>query len=98
VILSGLMKSQYAIFVPQKYQDILAEARVEITNASRSMDKPEQFGPAISKARELVQSVKSKNVLQMDVDIIEKEIAVLEKNINKVVTLKAEQYSAVYSF
>lgn len=43
IILSGLMKSQYALFVPQKYRDILAEARVEITNASRSMDKPEQF-------------------------------------------------------
>jgi hypothetical protein len=37
------MKSQYALFVPQKYRDVLAEARVEITNASRSMDKPEQF-------------------------------------------------------
>lgn len=43
IILSGLMKSQYAIFVPQKYRDILAEARVEITTASRSLDKPEQF-------------------------------------------------------
>jgi hypothetical protein len=37
------MKSQYALFVPQKYRDILAEARVELTNASRSLEKPEQF-------------------------------------------------------
>jgi len=43
IILSGLMKSQYAIFVPQKYRDILAEARVEMTNASKALDKPEQF-------------------------------------------------------
>lgn len=33
VILSSLMKSQYAIFIPQKYKDILSEARVELTNA-----------------------------------------------------------------
>jgi hypothetical protein len=43
IILSGLLKSQYAIFVPQKYKDILAEARVEMTNASKALDKPEQF-------------------------------------------------------
>ena len=98
IILSGLMKSQYALFVPQKYRDILAEARVEITNASRSMDKPEQFGPAITKARELLTQVKNKNVLQIDVEAIEKEIAVLEKNINKVVSLTTEQYAPIYTF
>lgn len=98
IILSGLMKSQYAIFVPQKYRDVLTEARVELTNASRAMDKPEQFGPAIAKARELLQQVKSKNVLQMDVEVLEKEIAVLEKNINKVVSLTTEQYSLIYKF
>lgn len=98
IILSWLMKSQYAIFVPQKYRDILAEARVELTNASRSMDKPEQFWPAVIKARELLQQVKDKGVLQIDVEEIEKEIAVLEKNINKVVSLNNEQYSPVYTF
>jgi uncharacterized protein YlxW (UPF0749 family) len=98
VILSGLMKSQYAIFVPQKYRDILTEARVEITNASRSMQQPEQFGPAITKARALIEQVKSKNILQKDVEEIEKEVAALEKNINKVVSLTTEQYLPVYSF
>ncbi len=98
VILSGLMKSQYAIFVPQKYRDILAEARVELTNASRSMEQPEQFGPAITKARSLIEQVKSKNVLQIDVEEIEKEVAALEKNINKVVSLTTEQYLPIYTF
>ena len=98
IILSGLMKSQYAIFVPQKYKDILAEARVEMTNASKAMDKPEQFWPAIVRTRELLQQVKSKNVLQVDVELIEKELAALEKNINKVVSITPEQYKKVYTF
>ncbi|MFA6079953.1 MAG: hypothetical protein WC753_00530 [Candidatus Gracilibacteria bacterium] len=98
IILSGLLKSQYAIFVPQKYKDILAEARVEMTNASKALDKPEQFGPAIVRTRELLQQVKSKNVLQVDVEQIEKELAVLEKSINKVISLTPEQYKKVYTF
>lgn len=92
------MKSQYAIFVPQKYRDILSEARVELTNASRALDKPEQFRPAIIRTRDLLQQVKDKNVLQIDVEQLEKEIAVLEKNINKVVSLTSDQYRPIYSF
>lgn len=92
------MKSQYAIFVPQKYRDILAEARVEMTNASKTLDKPEQFGPAMVHARALVQQVKEKNVLQIEVDQLEKELAVLEKTINKVISLTPDQYKAIYTF
>jgi hypothetical protein len=98
IILSGIMKSQYAIFVPQKYRDILAEAHVEMTNASKALDKPEQFGPAIARTRELLQQVKDKNVLQVDIEQIEKELASLEKSINKVISLTPEQYKKVYTF
>lgn len=45
-----------------------------------------------------MQQVKSKNVLQIEVEVIEKELAILEKNINKVVTLSTEQYRSVYTF
>jgi len=45
-----------------------------------------------------LQQVKSKNVLQVDVEQIEKELAALEKSINKVVSLTPEQYKKVYTF
>lgn len=42
--------------------------------------------------------MKVKNVLQVEVQEIEKEIAALEKSINKVVSLTNEQYTPVYTF
>lgn|GEM_PF-1285436 len=43
LIITSLIQSQYTIFVPQKYSDMLAEARVNLDDATRMVDQPENF-------------------------------------------------------
>jgi len=43
LIITSLIQSQYTIFVPQKYRDMLAEARVNLDDATRMVDQPENF-------------------------------------------------------
>lgn len=43
LIITSLINSQYTIFVPQKYRDMLAEARVNLDDATRMVDQPENF-------------------------------------------------------
>jgi hypothetical protein len=43
LIITSLLQSQYTIFVPQKYRDMLAEARVNLDDATRMVDQPENF-------------------------------------------------------
>lgn len=43
LIITSLVRSQYTIFVPQKYRDMLAEARVNLDDATRMVDQPENF-------------------------------------------------------
>lgn len=43
LIITSLVQSQYTIFVPQKYRDMLAEARVNLDDATRMVDQPENF-------------------------------------------------------
>lgn len=43
LIITSIINSQYTIFVPQKYRDMLAEARVNLDDATRMVDQPENF-------------------------------------------------------
>ncbi len=43
LIITTLIQSQYTLFVPQKYRDMLAEARVSLNDATRMIDQPENF-------------------------------------------------------
>ncbi len=43
LVITSLVRSQYTIFVPQKYRDMVAEARVNLDDATRMMDQPENF-------------------------------------------------------
>lgn len=97
-IVSSIVQSQYTLFVPQKYRDMLADARVGLDDASRMIDQPENFGPAITRVRETIQTVKSANVLKVDVAELENQVAILEKAINKVSSLRPEDYKSVYTF
>jgi hypothetical protein len=98
LIITSLLQSQYTIFVPQKYRDMLAEARVNLDDATRMVDQPENFWPAINRVREVIQIVKSADVLKVDVAQLENDIAILERAVNKVTSLKTEDYVKVYSF
>lgn len=98
LIITSLVRSQYTIFVPQKYRDMLAEARVNLDDATRMVDQPENFWPAINRVREVIQTVKAADVLKVDVAQLENDIAVLERAVNKVTSLKTEDYISVYNF
>jgi hypothetical protein len=98
LIITSLVQSQYTIFVPQKYRDMLAEARVNLDDATRMVDQPENFWPAINRVREVIQTVKAADVLKVDVAQLENDIAVLERAVNKVTSLKVEDYVSVYTF
>lgn len=97
-ILSGLMKSQYTVFVPQKYKDMIVEARGSLDTAARSLDQPEQFNLALNQSKELLQQIKDAHVLEVNVEQIENEMALLEKTVNKVVTPWQDNIQLVYSF
>lgn len=43
LVITSLVRSQYTIFVPQKYRDMIAEARVNLDDATRMIDQPENF-------------------------------------------------------
>ncbi len=43
LVITSLIRSQYTIFVPQKYRDMVAEARVNLDDATRMIDQPENF-------------------------------------------------------
>ncbi len=43
LIITSVMKSQYTLFVPQKYKDMVAEARVSLDDATRMVDQPDNF-------------------------------------------------------
>lgn len=92
------MKSQYTLFVPQKYKDMVAEARVSLDDATRMVDQPENFAPAMSRVREIVDKIKAADVLKIDVAQLESDIAVLERAVNKVTSLRPEDMSSVYTF
>lgn len=98
LIITSLVQSQYTIFVPQKYRDMLAEARVNLDDATRMVDQPENFWPAINRVREVIQTVKAADVLKVDVAQLENDIAILERAVNKVTSLKVEDYINVYNF
>lgn len=98
LVITTLVKGQYKLFVPQKYRDILAEARSDLDNATRLVDQPENFWPALSKIREKILAIKVADVLKIDVAILEKEMGALEKTINKVTPLKPEDAVLIYEF
>ncbi len=43
LIITSVVHSTTTIFVPQKYRDMLAEARVNLDDATRMVDQPENF-------------------------------------------------------
>lgn len=98
LIITSVMKSQYTIFVPQKYRDMVAEARVSLDDATRMVDQPDNFAPAMNRVREIVQKIKAADVLKVDVAQLESDMAVLERAVNKVTSLKPEDYASVYTF
>lgn len=98
LIITSVIKSQYTLFVPQKYKDMVSEARVSLDDATRMVDQPDNFAPAMNRVREIVSQIKAAGVLQMDVTQLEWDMAVLERAVNKVTTLKPEDYSSVYTF
>jgi hypothetical protein len=98
LIITSIVRSQYTLFVPQKYRDMVAEARVNLDDATRMVDQPENFGPAVGRVRDIIQTVKTANVLKVDVAQLENDIAILEKSVNKVSSLKTEDYLNVYAF
>ena len=61
------MNSQYTVFVPQKYKDMVAEARVSLDDATRMIDQPDNFAPAIVRVRDIIQKIKAADVLKVDV-------------------------------
>lgn len=98
LVITSIIRSQYTIFVPQKYRDMVAEARVNLDDATRMIDQPENFWPAVTRVREIIQTVKAADVLKVDVAQLENDIAVLEKAVNKVTSLRPEDYVNVYNF
>jgi hypothetical protein len=98
LIITSLIQSQYTIFVPQKYRDMLAEARVNLDDATRMVDQPENFWPAINRVRDVIQTVKAADVLKVDIAELENDIAILERAVNKVTSLKPEDYLSIYNF
>lgn len=65
------MKSQYTLFVPQKYKDMVAEAQVSLDDATRMVDQPDNFAPAMNRVREIVAKIKAADVLKVDVARLE---------------------------
>jgi hypothetical protein len=59
LVVTSVMQSQYTIFVPQKYREMLADGRTKLTEATRMIDQPDNFGPAIKNVKEIIQTVKS---------------------------------------
>lgn len=98
LIITSIINSQYTIFVPQKYRDMLAEARVNLDDATRMVDQPENFWPAIGRVRDIIETVKAADVLKVDVAQLENDISVLERAVNKVTSLKTDDYLGVYTF
>lgn len=98
LVITSLIRSQYTIFVPQKYRDMVAEARVNLDDATRMIDQPENFWPAVTRVRDIIKEVKTADVLKVDVAQLENDIAVLEKAVNKVTSLRPEDYVNIYSF
>jgi hypothetical protein len=98
LVITSLIRSQYTIFVPQKYRDMVAEARVNLDDATRMIDQPENFWPAVTRVREIIQTVKAADVLKVDVVQLENDIAILEKAVNKVTSLRPEDYVSTYTF
>lgn len=43
LIITSVIHSEYTLFVPQKYREMLAEARVNLDDATRMVDQPENF-------------------------------------------------------
>lgn len=43
LVITSVIRSQYTLFVPQKYRDMVAEARVNLDDATRMIDQPENF-------------------------------------------------------
>lgn len=97
-IITSVMNSQYTIFVPQKYKDMVAEARVSLDDATRMIDQPDNFAPAITRVRDIITKIKAADVLKFDVAQLENDIAVLERAVNKVTSLKQDEYTGVYSY
>jgi hypothetical protein len=77
---------------------MVAEARVNLDDATRMVDQPENFGPAVRRVRDIIETVKTADVLKIDVAQLENDIAILEKSVNKVSSLKTEDYVNVYTF
>lgn len=98
IIVTTVMQSQYQIFVPQKYRELLAEGRSKLTEATRMMDQPENFTGALNDVKEIVQTVKSAGVLKVELQLLESDLANLEKSVNKVTTLKKEEYREIFTF
>lgn len=48
--------------------------------------------------RDIIQTVKAADVLKVDVAQLENDIAVLEKAVNKVTSLRIEDYINIYAF
>lgn len=71
LIITSVIKSQYTLFVPQKYKDMVSEARVSLDDATRMVDQPDNFAPAMNRVREIVSQIKAAGVLQMDVTQLE---------------------------
>lgn len=92
------MNSQYTVFVPQKYKDMVAEARVSLDDATRMIDQPDNFAPAITRVRDIIDKIKAADVLKVDVAQLENDIAVLERAVNKVTSLKPDEYTGIYAF
>jgi len=98
LIITSIVRSQYTLFVPQKYRDMVAEARVNLDDATRMVDQPENFAPAVGRVRDIIQTIKAADVLKVDVAQLENDIAILEKSVNKVSSLKTEDYVNIYTF
>lgn len=43
LVITSVIRSQYTLFVPQKYRDMVAEARVNLDDATRMIDQPDNF-------------------------------------------------------
>lgn len=52
----------------------------------------------MTRVREIIQTVKAADVLKVDVAQLENDIAVLEKAVNKVTSLRSEDYVNIYTF
>lgn len=52
----------------------------------------------MTRVREIIQTVKAADVLKVDVVQLENDIAILEKAVNKVTSLRPEDYVSTYTF